>query len=175
MNSSSHTKPMPREQRTEAYYSVTSSSTMLTYTSNPRNVPTSSLSPFMITHIFDPMHLSISSAPQKTTPTPTSSHQNLKPHTVSHKPSSPNTLPQAHDTLNHNLFGKLQKKRRRVPEGMRWDGLLCAMARRAPGRRSEGRSRSGVAVMELGFALLGFGRTERSFSVRVSVCSHSAY
>lgn len=35
--------------------------TMLTYTSNPLNVPTISLSPFMITQILEPMHLSISS------------------------------------------------------------------------------------------------------------------
>lgn len=35
--------------------------TMLTYTSNPLNVPTISLSPFMMTQILEPIHLSISS------------------------------------------------------------------------------------------------------------------
>ena len=43
------------------YYSVTSSSTILTYKSNPFSVPTSSLSLFRMTQSFDPMHLSMSS------------------------------------------------------------------------------------------------------------------
>ena len=42
-------------------YSVTSSRTMLTKSSNPSRVPTISLSFFMIIWILDPMHLSINS------------------------------------------------------------------------------------------------------------------
>eukprot|EP00882_Tetradesmus_deserticola_P009483 GHRQ01010012.1.p1 GENE.GHRQ01010012.1~~GHRQ01010012.1.p1 ORF type:complete len:139 (-),score=13.04 GHRQ01010012.1:10-426(-) len=41
--------------------SCTSSSTILTYTSKPRSVPTISLSPFIMTQICEPMHRSINS------------------------------------------------------------------------------------------------------------------
>ena len=43
------------------HYSTTSSSTMLTYTSKPRRVPTISFSPFMITQMREPTHRSTSS------------------------------------------------------------------------------------------------------------------
>jgi len=43
-----------RGGRRDTSNSVTSSSTMLTYSSNPRSVPTNSLSPFRMIQIFDP-------------------------------------------------------------------------------------------------------------------------
>ena len=43
------------------HYSTTSSSTMLTYTSNPRSVPTISLSDFMMIQMREPTHRSTSS------------------------------------------------------------------------------------------------------------------
>ena len=45
----------------ETHYSITSSRTMFTYTSKPLRVPTISFSPFMITQILDPTHLSTNS------------------------------------------------------------------------------------------------------------------
>ena len=47
--------------REVTHYSTTSSSTMFTYTSNPRRVPTISFSPFMMTQMRDPTHRSTSS------------------------------------------------------------------------------------------------------------------
>ena len=47
--SRAHVRTRNRSARSGAHYSVTSSSTMLTYTSKPRSVPTSSFSPFIIT------------------------------------------------------------------------------------------------------------------------------